>query len=181
MIDLEAKLVAAEVIRHEYFITAGGQPAEVKVELDCLDPRSESFSQDLFAVTVGNLAVKAAQLQPDFLVSAPHGADGLTAALSEELEIPFVIPEKLHGSKELAAPKGRHPHNLTDQCERGVIIDDVLTSGSTMKRINALALFNRKIIAGLVVWDRFPHINRSLPFPTYALIERHVPLTRKEK
>lgn len=178
--EFESELLAAGVIRYEPFITAGGQPAEVKVELDCLDPNSEAFNKDLFCKAVGAMALRADGLRPDYVVSAPHGADGLTKAISAQLGVPYIIPEKNDLTKEIKEPEHSHLFQGLLKNRKGIIVDDVLTAGSTMKRIHRLPLFYGRIIAGLVVWDRFPHISRDLPFATHALIERHIPLKRRE-
>lgn len=179
--NLECALIELGVIRHEPFVTAGNEPADIKVELDCLDPNKPAYDERLFILAVGGLAVKAQQLNPDFLVSAPHGANGLTKALSYKLDIPYVIPNKANKTKEISEPASKIVRMLVEKRKRGLIIDDVLTAGSTMRRIERLPLFYDRIYAGLVVWDRFPEISRGLSFKTDALINHHVPLREQKQ
>lgn len=161
------------------FTTAAGNRADTKLELDVMhsDPR-------LYADIIGGLVVMASVFRPDILVPVPSGGVRLVEDMGERMKLPYVIPRKdsssLQGFKMQNQQLARA---LTANKQRVLLVDDVLTTGSSMVAVSNLEEIEGKVCGGIAVWDRSePSMPRkNLPFTTTALIKHHVPLINTRK
>lgn len=177
--SIRYRLECLGAVQELEFVTAAGNLADTKLELDVMhsDPL-------LYADIVGGLAMLAMGFRPDMLVPVPSGGVHLVEDLSARMKLPYVVPKK-----DAAEPVGFKMQNrhlataLTANKRRVLLVDDVLTTGSSMAAVSNLEEIKGRVCGGIAIWDRSePSMRRSgMPFATNALIKHHVPLINTRK
>lgn len=177
--NIRYRLERLGAVQEIEFTTAAGNRADTKLELDVMHSDSR-----LYADIIGGLAVLAAVFRPDILVPVPSGGVQLVEDLSARMKLPYVVPKK-----DTQDPIGFKMQNrqiagvLTANKQRALLVDDVLTTGSSMLAVSNLKEIKGKVCSGIAVWDRSEPSMRpeSTPFATAALIKHHVPLINTRK
>lgn len=174
--NFENRLRALDVIEKGSFTTAAGLIANRKINLENvpkLDPR-------LAAEIAGILAIRLSAYKPDLIVPVPAGANrwGNEVALHRKTEIARLRwRNKQHGELTFASASDRRS---VLQAERIAIIDDVFTTGSSIKKVIAHAELTDKVVVGGVIWNRSPLVTEP-DFPLVSVIDSFVPLKANDQ
>jgi orotate phosphoribosyltransferase len=171
-IDFERTLKSRGVIKIGEFITHAGESANCKLELD-----SDFLETDplLASQIAENLAERIAPYEPKLVIPIPSGANLLGALVAKHLNISCTVLNKPDRHSFRFWPPGDRNHAA--RAKSVALIDDVFTTGSSLREVSALPEINEKVVVAGVIWDRSdPAVPKNLNFPLESVVQSHVPL-----
>ncbi len=169
--NFESRLRGLEVIESSPFITAAGLLANRKINLEKV-PR---LDPQLAAEIAGILAIRLSVYKPDLIIPVPAGANRWGSEVSLHLKTKTARlrwRDKQHGRLTFASATDR---GNALQAERIAIIDDVFTTGSSIKKVIGHAELTDKVVAAGVIWNRSPFLTEP-DLPLVSVIDSFVPL-----
>jgi orotate phosphoribosyltransferase len=170
--NFENRLRALGVIEHADFTTAAGVPANVKINLENV----VELDYQLVAEIAGILAIRLALEKPDLIIPVPEGADIWAEESALHLGIDVVKMKWLDKKTGKLRTTGVTDINKIRQSERIAVVDDVFTTGGSIKKVVSHRDIASKVVAAGVVWNRSKE-NPKMDFPVAAVIDSYVPLT----
>jgi orotate phosphoribosyltransferase len=172
-IDFEKTLKSRGVVKIGEFVTHAGQTANCKLELDAAFLETDPLLANMIAES---LAEKLAPYEPRLIVPVPSGADLLGTLVAKHLHISFTTLRKIDRQSYSFRNNGDRYH--ANSKNSIALVDDVFTTGSSLREVAAIEELNQKIVAAGVIWDRSdPALPKNLEFPLVPVVESHVPLT----
>jgi orotate phosphoribosyltransferase len=169
--NFENRLRALGVVEHADFTTAAGEPANVKINLENVI----DLDYQLAAEIAGILAVRLALEKPDLIIPVPEGANSWAEQSALHLDIGVVKMKWLDKKTGKLRATGVTDINKIRQSERIALIDDVFTTGSSIKKVVSHRDIAGKVVVAGVVWNRSKE-NPKMDFPVATVIDSYVPL-----
>lgn len=175
---IERGIVHLGGIQTGEFITASGDEANVKVELNVLDN-----SYFIRALTVGGLVDLAKPYNPNLIVPMPTGADEIGQDVANIMNIDCAFLRWTHKSPE----HRKLAHSTREDLEKIrhagsiVLLDDVFRTGSTLRIAYDIPNIGEKTVAALSIWDRSDGMaSEEFPVPVESIVKRYIPLRSEE-
>ena len=166
-------------IRKQDFVTAAGESADTKVELDLLTEQNLQ-NRLLRQLIIGELAMRLVKHEPDIIVPIPTGADHLGTGIGSRLYLPVAYLEKqdITPGNESIQPKTDNDRQLLESAGRIALVDDVFTTGGSLMRASRMEIMeDKQIVAAAEVWDRSDgSYQDTIPFEVESIVEKYVPL-----
>jgi adenine/guanine phosphoribosyltransferase-like PRPP-binding protein len=170
--DFEKTLRSRGVIKIDDFITHAGESANCKLELDGDFLESDIVLAEQIAE---NLAQRMASYEPRLIIPLPDGANLLGSMVAKHLGIGCTALKKVDRHTYKFRNTGDRYHAARK--ESVGLVDDVFTTGSSLREVSSLPEINDKVVIAGVIWDRSePTMPKDLDFPLEAVVQRHIPL-----
>jgi orotate phosphoribosyltransferase len=174
--NLEKTLRDHGAIKIGEFTTRSGLPANCKLEID--DEFLKENDKIARSVAV-NLAEQVGEYEPSLIVPVPDGANYLGELIAKHLSISYLAMSKkedrTYGFRSVA------DRIHASRISRIGIVDDVYTTGGSLRDISAIPELRGKVVIAGVIWDRSdPAIPKNLEFDLVSVVKRYVPLMVEE-
>lgn len=175
--ELSQRLLESGILKQGDYSFAGGDTAYQKIDWSVIDPESEVYQQ---TVLIGARRIKSLFGSKVSLIPLPDGANEYTERVAETIgcEYADVLCKPDSSSRDLQLKQDTD--DRYESITRGVVVDDVFTTGSTINR--AHSILGNRLIGGLVIWDRSPELGmrrdtlfRDTGMRVDAIIYQHVP------
>jgi orotate phosphoribosyltransferase len=168
--NFEDRLRGLGVIEKGDFQTAAGATANQKINLEKVLEKDPQLAAEM----AGVLAIRLSVYKPDLIVPVPAGANrwGKEVALHRKTEhAKLRWRDKQHGKLTFASKADRQK---LLEAERIAIIDDVFTTGSSIKKVISHPEITGKVVVAGVIWNRSPLLTEP-GFPLISVIDTFVP------
>lgn len=153
-------------------VFASGVAANNKLNLDHL---REGGNTAILGLAIRELVEDIRPLKPEFVVGVPSGATPLAKAAAQILEIECVTLTKGDEGIEYATPSDQR---LARALVDGVVVEDVVTTLSSVRMVLELPEMGSRIMAVRGIWDRGdPTAREPLPrdIDYGSLVEEYIP------
>lgn len=169
--ELKQVLWEAGAVREEPFVGASGRLMGIRVEWEVVDQNPE-----LTAVVAGILALKIKVYKPDLLVAIPAGGNVLGVSVADELGLNCL---RLEWEDRLENDRVEFDSSedelAVSRAEAVGLVDDVYTTGGTLRKVAKNEVFAGRITVAGVGWDRSDSVlPKKLGFPLVSAVERYL-------
>ena len=161
--------------------SASGNLMNTKIELEEVFNSTRLPNRVCFRAASDELAANIAPYNPDLLVSVANGGNKLTNAMSSKLAVAAIETIKTTSSSgdSLLSIEPRH-YDFIKTIGRVAIIDDVFSTGNSIKKVSQLLPAEARVVAAGVVWNRDDGTYANvLPFDIVSVVEKHIPFMRE--
>lgn len=118
--------------------------------------------------------------RPTFFIGVPNGATGIAVAVSQMYGAHLLnpTPELVKDDEtKVMSYADRDSSRVVRSCGKGIIIDDVFRTGSSIEKALALPYMAGQIVAGICVFDRsVPDNCLELPIDIHSVAQEPIPL-----
>jgi len=148
---VKTAVLHAKVLREGHFVFANGGHGNIKLEMDKLWESSQDLDLVLHA-----LAQACLILNSDIVLGVPTGGQRLANALGERklIEVPVLQLERIPGTKQDFRFKQDSDQEVAQQARRPCVVEDVVTTLSSVARVVRLLKPNLQDIHSLAIWRR---------------------------
>lgn len=152
---------------------AAGATANNKLDIEKLSQNSELEDKVISA-----LCRNVLEHNPEFVTGVPRGGTDLAVAVAKRIyrasrDIYPVYLKKGEGTVDFEDWVDKEA--ICKPLSRGVLIEDVLNTGSSTKQALAIPELGERIVAVEAVWDRGEGVRSLLGVPGRALVSEPIP------
>jgi orotate phosphoribosyltransferase len=175
MTDIEYCLRQLGVIERGDTTTAAGLQANIMINLKEVPERDPELAEEI----AGRMATRLTVYEPELLIPVPKGANKWAELTAEHMGVESVELDWLN--KELGQLRflGVTGIDKARKAGRIAIIEDVYTTGGSIKKVAAHRDIAGKVIAAGIIWNRSRR-KPQLDFEAKSLIDSYIPLIEND-